>query len=211
VVALVVALAVVAAGVVIAVATRDDDDPPAADRTTTTTTSTPTGTDPTAPSSTEPTPPSTAGGEDAVGSGTTDGVVWTVLRATAPDPAGDVCMQVRTTPPLDPPPAPFCAPSFVPEEALATNAVVARIVTLPGGGSIVYGVVRGEDPELTLHDSDGGRTRYPVRNNAIAAAVPAGRSLTSITGVFRGVPVTCTPRPDAPSTAPAGDLSCAAT
>ncbi len=171
-----------------------------------------------------PARPSTALGinhEDTVASGESGGVSWTVFRGLGGQHGKDMCYRYETTPPV--PPAResdglrifpgFCAPLSVPAQQLPNNALLAKIVPLPSGGTLIYGLVRGNVAQLGLVYSDGTSGTNAVTDHSIALAVLAGKTLDKITGTFNRVAVECTPMvageaPPADGRAPDGEYGC---
>ena len=160
--------------------------------------------------------------ESTLASGQTDGVSWTVFRGRGGLHGKDVCYRYETTPPVPPEhasdglpifPAVICAPLGVPANALANNAVLAKIVALPRGVTLIYGPVRGNVAQLGLVYSDGTSETYAVTDHSIALAVPAGKTLDKITGTSNAMPIECTPMisrnaPPAGSRALVGEYGC---
>lgn len=159
--------------------------------------------------------------ESTLASGQSDGVSWTVFHGLGGLHGQDMCYRYETTPPvslgrtsrgLRMLPG-FCAPLDLSAEMLASNALLANIVPLPSGGTLIFGLVRGNAARLGLVYSDGTSGTYPVTNHSIALAVPAGKTLDKITGTFNGMPIECTPMisgnaPPAGSRRPDGEYGC---
>ena len=128
-----------------------------------------------------------------------DGESWTVFRGRGGRNGSDVCYRYVTTPTTPPertadrlPIFPgFCARLGVLAKALANNAVLAKIVPLPSGGTLIYGLVRGNVAQLGLAYSDGTSETYAVADQSIVLAVRAGKTLDKITGTFNDVQVEC--------------------
>ena len=173
------------------------------------------------PTAEKPAAPFGIANESTLASGQTDGVSWTVLRGLGGLHGKDMCYRYETTPPVPPehafnglPILPgFCASLGVPTEALARNAVLAKIVPLPSGGTLIYGLVRGNVAQLGLVYSDGTSGTYAVTDHSIALAVAAGKTLDKITGTFNAMPIECTPMisgnaPPAGSRALDGEYGC---
>lgn len=155
-----------------------------------------------------------------------DGVSWTVFRGQGgTQHVTDVCYRYETTPPVSPERAPdgtavfpgFCAQPSVAATANTNDALLAKIVPLPNGATLVYGPVRGGIASLALTYSDGTTATYSVIKSSIALAVPSGKTLDKIAGTFNNVAVECTPMPPggqspraADSRAPDGEYGCIA-
>ena len=163
---------------------------------------------------------------ERLASGQVDGVSWTVFRGQGETQhVTDVCYRYQTSPPVSPARASdgtaifpgFCAQPSVAAPADTNNALIAKIVPLANGATLVYGVVRGGAAALTLTYSDGTTATYDVTRSSIALAVPSGKTLDKITGTFNNAAVECMPMPPggrtpraAYSRAPDGEYGCSA-
>ena len=159
--------------------------------------------------------------EVTVATGQSDGESWTVFRGLGGRQGSDLCYRYVTTPPVPPEHASdglpifpeFCGPRGVPANALANNALLAKIAPLPSGATLIYGLVRGNVAQLGLVYSDGTSETYAVSDHSIALVVPAGKTLDKITGTFNAMPIECTPMisgnaPPAGSRALDGEYRC---